>query len=210
MDIIKNLSLLNSKERFYLFTYATNKGKFELTDEFKNEIYKTIKVKMPNNYFAAIDYHLDWLSAAITKDSDVEEAFKNGTEFDNSEGLITGNQEDIDLIIAFEEDSEVTIIMIEAKGVGSWTTKQVSSKKRRLDEIFKKSNERNIYPYLILMSPKESEGLKRKIDIINNRWIDKETNNYYWIKLKLPSPLYKVGRVGKDEQNRKKWRIGNR
>ena len=67
---------------------------------------------MPRN-FVGLDYHLDWLVAALTC---AAEGKWRGIRR-NDEDLVHGSQEDVDLLVAFQKDELAHIIMIEAKGV---------------------------------------------------------------------------------------------
>lgn len=51
-----------------------------------------------------------------------------GTARPNAPGLVTGSQQDIDLLIAWD----TTLILVEAKGVGSWSGTGTNEKLERL------------------------------------------------------------------------------
>ncbi|MBF0398710.1 MAG: hypothetical protein HQK78_18180 [Desulfobacterales bacterium] len=197
MNIINNLRLLNSKERYFLFTAATDNPNLNLGQKFINEINATIGIKIPKNHFVAIDYHLDWLYAAITVD-----ITSDSIEHDNPYNTMQGNQEDIDLLIAFEKEDKTVIILIEAKCFGSWTNKQINSKIDRLNLIFETKTNNIVKPYFMLMSPKESKNLK----VINGkRWFDID-GKPFWMKLNVPA-LKMVSRISKTNN---KWKIIDR
>lgn len=104
-----------------------------------------------------MDYHLDWLVAAL-------EAYKAGENgcsdpIENSDNLITGTQEDIDLLVAFDE----TLVLIEAKADTAWVNKQVSSKLLRLAAIERRFGEQTMQKIrLVLMSPARPQKLVDK------------------------------------------------
>ena len=78
--------------------------------------------------------------------------------------LYKGQQEDIDFIIAFKDKKQIThIVLIEAKGVTSWSTKQLKSKAERLSEIFHGYKEKQMQPHFVLMSPKKSDKISGSI-----------------------------------------------
>src|SRR5690606_21627895 len=97
--LIKRLVELNSKERFFLVAYALGNPGFQLGDKFREDLSAAIKVPVPEDAFCAMDYHLDWIHAAIEShnmDSDLANVWEN------HDGCVEGNQEDVDLLVAFE------------------------------------------------------------------------------------------------------------
>ena len=52
--------------------------------------------------------------------------------------LVVGNQEDIDLLIAFEKQAKTHLVLVEAKGGTAWGNDQLRSKASRLQHIFAK------------------------------------------------------------------------
>jgi hypothetical protein len=81
------------------------------------------------------------------------------------QGLIKGTQEDFDLIVAFDR----TVILIEAKGVTSWSNKQFLSKHRRLADWDRLSEQvapdrrgrKPIEMFMVLASPRPPQRLPR-------------------------------------------------
>ena len=72
----------------------------------------------------AMDYHLDWLNGALELDF----AYGRG---DPIGSRITGSQEDIDLLLAFDTPNHLKhdhIVLVEAKGVISFSNSQLESK----------------------------------------------------------------------------------
>ncbi len=70
-----------------------------------------------------MDYHLDWIYASAL----LAAADDTGTVHSNKNGLVTGHQEDIDLVVAYEGGDGAHIVMVVAKGVTGWTNKQATS-----------------------------------------------------------------------------------
>ena len=69
-DLIKILESFNRKERFFLLAQAlgcSNSGEpaFSLSDSFRTQLNANIDVAIPLKVFVAMDYHLDWLQAAL-------------------------------------------------------------------------------------------------------------------------------------------------
>ncbi len=80
-DLIELLDDLNSKERFFLVRQAL--GEFQLGADFRQELGEAIGLAIPSGAFSWMDYHLDWLVAALR-------AYESGRVdgiFDHSQGL---------------------------------------------------------------------------------------------------------------------------
>lgn len=155
MTIISNLinALLrfNRKERYWLLTKALGSPFANLDPSFLNELRSELGIHIPETPWWSFDYHFDWLHAVLQygPDYDIEPPF---AEIKNEPKVITGSQEDIDLIIAFDQ----TIILVEAKLSGSWNNKQMRSKARRM----RKLPNSHVKLHLVLTSPKAPSGLK--------------------------------------------------
>lgn len=119
----------------------------ELSDALWTAINATAKAKKPkpSQMFIGMDYHLNWLYAALAtaniKDLESEGPWQNEWMFDTplkERGKdcrpIQNNQEDIDLLIAWmdEQTGELHLALIEAKLDSSWSSEQFKSKKKRL------------------------------------------------------------------------------
>ncbi|KRD21074.1 hypothetical protein ASE39_25275 [Acidovorax sp. Root267] len=104
---------------------------------------------------------------------------------DNSKCLVKGNQEDIDLVVAFGS----TLILIEAKGDTSWSNGQLNSKLPRLEAIlgadFNGSyQQRNLSVYFVLMSPKRPKRLLRG-GLPWPNWMAAQDGTPFWMPLQL-------------------------
>lgn len=164
--LVESLKLFNRKERYWLIrnTLGEKSQELPLSNSFRERLGRVIEVDIPDNAWWALDYHIDWLFSALLLDFLQEDA--KSTPIENPRRLIRGTQEDFDFVIAFDR----TIILIEVKGVGSWTNKQISRKHQRLCEWeqfseqlqlrFKKTVEA-LRIIVVLMSPKESYGLHK-------------------------------------------------
>ena len=202
MDIVRNLMLLNAKERFHLFMKLTDSKQLQLGEDFKQAFYEKTKISIPKNAFVAIDYHLTWLYAALTIDVE-NDTSEQEIDFE----LITRTQEDMDALIAFKKDGTTYIILIEAKLYCSWGSRQLLSKLKRLDKIFD-TCKYPIQPILILMSPKESKALLKNIsDELSSisRWLQQD--QLHWLSLTANEPIKKVSTIKQDST---KWKIVNR
>jgi hypothetical protein len=187
-DLIDILKRFNRKERFFLVGAALGNKTFSLGKEFKNALEGMIRIQIGGDVFVAMDYHLDWIDVSIKLwNGDIT----IGNKFQNKDGQINKNQEDIDLIIAFKSGRKYHLVLIEAKAETGWTNKQMDSKVKRFTEIFGKDGRKrdNLELYFYLMSP-------RKPKRINRGWpewmmTDGKPN---WTELKIPDNFLKVTR----------------
>ncbi len=127
----------NRKERFYLVGNALGNPEFNLSEDFINKIQKAfvdLNQPIPSNAFVAMDYHLDWIYTALFLSAN-----ENKNVYDLDSNLVTANQEDVDLLVAFPDQNDINkthLILCECKAESSWTNKQISSKASRLKKIF--------------------------------------------------------------------------
>jgi hypothetical protein len=192
--LISNLKAFNAKERDHLlrFAYLGESGCYETSGRYLSEPF-TEQLMAPDGpvkalglnetakcVFAAMDYHIDWLCAAltITVRKKVNLLDKKGEALDfelESEPVgqenisrlytdfrpIMGNQEDIDLLAVFSDNEGKTVMLfIEAKGVAAFDRVQLARKMIRLDRVLETSGVLNggeplIRYGLVLISPKE-------------------------------------------------------
>ena len=158
MDLIKVLQRLNRKERFHLLHHVLGyeSGSFRLGEEFRNALGGNIGVAVPTNALVMMDYHLDWISMGVWLAHENELPTKQ-TPAPN-EGRVAGNQEDIDLLIAFRSKGIAHLVLVEAKGDTPWSNEQLKSKAKRLRKVFGETTQdgAKIRPHFVLMAPKES------------------------------------------------------
>lgn len=163
------LEKFDRKERTLLFTRVTsNYQRCRLSDGFRKTLESTFREigKIPTDAFVAFDYPFNWLHAALrihACDWEIETPFPN-EEIPSSNGrsAIERNQEDIDLIAAWKDESDdvYEILLIEAKAYSGWTNKQMKSKVDRLKLVFEGSNPTKVRPHFALTSLKESTNLE--------------------------------------------------
>lgn len=180
-DLIENLSQFNRKERFHLLAAALGMRRMEnqIDTLFASRLSKLTALKVPTRVFLAIDYHLDWLYAALQITqveklaSDVkwnpasprENVFSRGPE--RRQGIARSPQ-DIDLLVAYDdkEINRVQLLLIEAKFDTSWSNAQLEEKADHLSSIFG-SGENEwaeiAVPHFLIASPREPRKLKREI-----------------------------------------------
>ncbi len=200
VNLIDILKSFNRKERFFLVGTALGNKTFSLGKEFKNALEGKIGIQIVGEVFVAMDYHLDWIDVSIKLwNGDIAV----GNKFQNKDGQINKNQEDIDLIIAFNSGRKYHLVLIEAKAETGWTNKQMDSKVKRFTEMFGNDGKKqdNLELHFYLMSP-------RKPKRINKDWPKWMTSDGKpnWMELKIPDNLLKVTRCD-NKGNAKK--LGN-
>lgn len=216
MKIVDALRELNRKERYWLVRNALGPSSGKLGEGFRQELGATLGgIHIPDYAWWAMDYHLDWLVGALALFQKTEEMI--GTAQDNPDALVKGNQEDMDLVVAFDN----TLILIEAKGDTSWSNEQLNSKVPRLEAILgevgaDRSSLNRLSVYFVLMSPSRSGKLRRKGDGPWPTWMLDKTGQPWWIPMHMaeadqtPSFLKVVrckdkdGTVGKEGTH---WKI---
>lgn len=153
----RTLESLDSHERPILFQWATGR-RFEIGDEVRGQLEKTIHRKIPADAFVAMDYTLDWLYAATVIQLGAEPS-TSPQPWPANPSLLQASIEDIDLLIAWEDNGPHTV-MVEAKGFTGWTNKQMQSKINRIAAIFASGLEAVFDVHFVMTGPKLSKGLK--------------------------------------------------
>jgi hypothetical protein len=196
------LSRFNAKERFALIQRVLGVD-FVPHDDFVAEILRECEIMADHrDVFCAMDFHLDWLYAALIN-KELNPDLRMPLVADKDFGApVTGRQQDADFILCFtDEASDKThLLLIEAKGVGSWDTKQIRSKLnqyRAMREAFAANP--NVAPRLILMSQKDPNGKKAGPTLEFLRVIDefKDFGKVVWLELPMPT-TYAVVRCLED------------
>lgn len=165
-DLIDILESFNRKERFFLVAqalYDERPASFKLSVTFRQELGEALKLTIPEEgpekkVFVAMDYHLNWVHAALVETH--PEQYGVGP-FSNTDGIIVGNQQDIDLLVAFPEGTSHHLILIEAKAYGRWDKDQLQLKAPQLGKIFGADGKKygDVKPHFLLMSPEKQGAL---------------------------------------------------
>lgn len=144
-------------------------------------------VVVPADAFVAMDYHLDWICVALTLARGASEDAVHPND-----GGITGNQEDVDLLVAYEAQGATHLVLLEAKAETGWTNKQMTSKAARLRALFGDDGERwpGVRVHFSLVSPKKPERLE------SEAWPGWMTDGDgpRWMGLEVPGGLRRVER----------------
>ena len=224
-SLLETLEALNRKERYFLFAYATGNGDRGLTlsEGFREKLSEAAGLPVPPDAVGFIDYHLDWIYAAVLLARDpegpvVRANWEGGPLGPKSVGfkpwVSTGNQEDIDLLVAFERDGITALILVEAKAETSWSNTQLWSKAERLERIFgfeAIAGGASIQPIVCLMSPKKSAALAPPPGKQWPVWmLLSPPNEFRWLELKVPNGRKKVTGCTEDGAasfRREYWKI---
>lgn len=163
-DLLDYLERFNRKERFLLVGWALGNEDFTLGKAFIERLNRELELSIsPAGAFVAMDYHLDWLWASLVLGTEGGEdtSHENPSEVVRKDGrstrVIGATQEDVDLIIAYNQGVVSHIVIIEAKGVTGWTNKQMESKAERLKAYFGDEGGKwpSVTPHFVIVSPKK-------------------------------------------------------
>jgi hypothetical protein len=158
------LKSFNRKERYHLLVDAVTDRAFQLTGQFRDQLNRVLSdngpaypplPERPSDVYVAMDYHLDWIAAAVslverpdaaglgalqyassTKATTETGPYPNSISKTQDATVITGNQQDTDLMVAFVSEGCLHLILIEAKIESGWEGGQLKNKGARLEEIF--------------------------------------------------------------------------
>lgn len=187
-NIISILASFNRKERFYLIGMALRNRQFTVCPEFRSRLLEKFDLHVPEHAFCAMDYHLDWIYASMVLSS----GGHVGEPLERKGSQITATQEDVDLLIAFEEKETCEVVILEAKGASNWSNRQMRSKAERLRGIFGDNGCRwdRVKPHFVMASPSRP----RKLDY--KKWPTwmKPDGEPVWIELAMVRELKKVTR----------------
>lgn len=173
--------------------HATGVQNLSLGEDFRKQLSEALGVEVPVSSRLFIDYHLDWLvsSLRLAYDQPARLFFKNaGKE-------VKGNQEDVDLLVAFEVKTVTHLVMIEAKAGSSWSKKQLLSKVEKLENIFVSGEvwSGHVQPHFLLLSP--TEPSEETLDLLPQWNLDEESEER-WLKLNYPNERLVVERTMAD------------
>jgi hypothetical protein len=136
-SLVQALERFNRKERNLLVRAAIkdHEAPLQLSQGFRSEIAAELGLReeVPADAWWATDYHIAWLAGALSlyvlADAALGKAWSNPEI--NQRRLIEGNQQDIDLVIAWENH----IVLIEAKAYGYFSNSQLKSKLDKLNLV---------------------------------------------------------------------------
>lgn len=192
--LVDALRSFNAKERFWLIASAT--GNPGLSDDFRGDLRKVVDVAVSSDAWWAMDYHLDWLEAALLSLN-----ARQGTIFSAPEPgrNLNRNQQDIDLIVAWDVDDLTDLLLIEAKGVTSWVNDQHKAKLDRLVGLFGVDGQGypEVRPAFLLASP----SAPQRLDYSGTpSWAVEKDGRAKWVQLQVPSNLRRPERCDEEGQ----------
>ncbi len=132
--------------------------------------------------FGGMDYHLDWLHDSLC-----------GLAGIPAPGDIRRTQQDVDFLVAFTEGSATHVVLIEAKGIRSWSNEQIDKKVKRLTGIFGRCGGcwPGVIPHLLLMSPRAP----RRVPCESwPDWMKRNGIDPLWIRLPFPEKSVSTAR----------------
>ena len=186
-DLIELLDQFNRKERYFLICDALGLGKFSLSEDFSRRLGVALGITIPTDARVWMDYHMDWLAAAVVKWHEPSES----DVYPNA-GLVRGSQQDVDLLFAFKEGGHYHLVGVEAKGYESWDNRQMLKKAKRLEGLFGKYGDKRpgLKVQYCLVSPRPPE----KLDY--TEWPDwmKPDGAPVWLELHVLYPRLEVNR----------------
>jgi hypothetical protein len=217
LGLAATLAAFNRKERFSLWQEATTDGvDYELTgpglrlsDSFRGRLSAITGFDVPASAWAAVDYHLSWLHAALHWQAGLawpgQQPPYATTTGEEGAPWVTGNQEDIDLVVAWTQLGEPHLVLVEAKGYSAWSTKQASSKIPRINAILQATPAPPKAP-LVLTSPRRPQKLSTE------GWPDwaKPSGHALWMPLGVPGSRLATQRVdpaGHSSNAGTQWKI---
>ena len=215
-NIIERLKMFNRKERDHLMKFALCDKPEEprISPALWEMVGNSPTMPEPDEMFIGMDYHLNWLYAALATahHSDLRSSYKNEWHEDidagdGNERPIKRSQEDVDLIIAWTTPKPHTLhlVLIEAKLDSSWGSQQFKSKKKRLTLLREDAEARGLNCIdwrFLLMSPKDAPT-KNEFDLGNiserHKWLLDKTKakadqKLWHEKLPVHTTLRRVGR----------------
>jgi len=203
-DFLHHLREFNTKERYHLLRFAIGGEDWPLSPGFKDALKEGLGLTVPPCAYWAIDYHLDWLYAALVISAGGDPACPSP----NDARIIEANQRDIDLVVAWPQGDWTHLLLAEAKFVSSFDNKQMASKAERLQQIFEPGlvDRARVKPHFCLVAPKQTKYLKTE------GWLDwmKRGGDAVMINMPKDKSLKKVTQCDKSGNKKSRgshWKV---
>jgi hypothetical protein len=204
--LLENLSAFNRKERFFVVGWALGNPAFKLGDHFRQQMSDDVGIAVPADAFCAMDFHLDWIIGCLWLTKGVK-----GSYDVLETGEVNRSNDDIDLLIGFEEGNSTVLLLIEAKGVTGWHNKQLRAKAKRLGSIFGVDEVGGLWPGVRPVFVMTSPTKMAQIDVSEwPGWMRNGDAPRHWLELVLPSGLKKIVRCDEDGKKRAEggfWKV---
>jgi hypothetical protein len=212
------LAAFNRKERLFLLGYASggldtvelHAPGLHLGEDFRTALATTIGVPVPAHAWAGTDYHLSWLHAALQWHQGITWPGQLGdfplATDPSGEGLVTGTQQDADLVVAWADATTTRVVLIEAKGYGAWDNAQATAKLARIGAIRDAAGS-GVDIRFVLTSPRRHT----KLDVPSwPSWALTPDGQPFWLRLPTPSLRLKTERCdpeGRTTSGDEYWKI---
>lgn len=174
-------------ERSYLIRLLTDEC--EISSKYKNQLENLLGIQDCSVAYWDIDYAIDWLYAALF----VSQTESDGSIYNNSNGLIKCNNEDVDILIALRSREKIDLVLVEVKVEKPYSILQLNSKVNRLQKIFGNNgdNFQYIQPHWILASPNKS----KRVNTDNwPTWMKIDNTDYLWHEMRKNFHSLKITR----------------
>jgi hypothetical protein len=203
-SLIDYLQGFNRKERFLLVGAALGNARFTLAADFRAGLAAALSLDIPAGAFVAMDYHLDWLYASLY-------LHRHGGArgpHPNADRLVRAQQEDVDLLVAYQTADASHLVLLEAKGATGWSNAQFRSKAVRFREIFGEDGRAwsGIVPHFVLASPRRPQRLDTEGC---PSWM-LPAGALPWVELRMRADPLKVTRcdeTGRSSQHGQFWAV---
>jgi len=189
------LRRLNRRQEAPLIGMALGNAVQSLDDGFKAQVKSRLGLDVPDGAFVAFDYQLSWLYAAAVLSRGTGRA-----PYPAGGGIDRGNQETIDLAIAWPEEEDVILLLIEAVGVTGWSGKQLLSKALWLGDLFgfdaAAGRWPGLRPHFAIASPSAPPADMQVQEW--PEWMQGVEGPPAWLRMHSPPGLLKVTRTTQD------------
>ncbi len=207
------LEAFNRKERYFLLGGAAlglaedeiSGPSMTLATGFRDAIESVTGWHVPPHAWVGMDYHLGWLHAALRWLEGDTWPHKEPPLLENTSrtgvSLVSGNQEDSDLIVGWSTPEGDRVVLVEAKAYGGWTKKQLASKLTRVQGILEA---RTGAPprcdiKFVLASPKRPSLTANAFPDFDFAW-DSDGSGLAWVPLSVPGA--RLGTTRTDDAGR--------
>lgn len=158
---VENLTRLDSHERPILMTWAQG-HELRLSGAACQALSDVIKVPIPGYAYIAMDYTLDWLYAAIAMTEKPKLKSAKVVSPWPPNGELKASGEDVDMLVAWEDDQGPHTVLVEAKGFTSWSNARMESKAARLRWIFSGERVAKFDVHFVLVGPAQPQKLSQE------------------------------------------------
>lgn len=214
------LAAFNRKERYFLLGAAATElpdaevhgPSMRVTNAFRTRLGEATGWHVPRHAWVGMDYHLSWVHAALewfAGEAWPHQPSPHPSQLtDDGALLVSGSQEDVDLIVCWSSSEGPRLALVEAKGYGAWTKKQADSKLARLAAIVAAAQAQSAVDVrFVLASPRPSS-----LQVAGwPAWATRAGgNDALWVQLPVPTARLSTQRVndeGASASTGTRWRI---